>query len=78
MLETAEFEEGVSAGFGGGHAGAEIVVDVKLEVGGKLIVEVAVELVLLEEIANAEEYGAEIHGLTSFALRGPDLETEEA
>ncbi len=65
MLEAPEFEEGFAAGFRGGHAGAEIVIDVKLEVGAKLIVEVAVELVLLEEIAEAEECGAEIHGWTS-------------
>jgi hypothetical protein len=34
LFEAAEFEEGVVAGFFGGHAGAEVVFDVKFEVGG--------------------------------------------
>jgi hypothetical protein len=42
LFEATEFEEGLAAGFFGGHAFGEVVVDVELEVGGEFGVEVAV------------------------------------
>jgi hypothetical protein len=60
LFEAAEFEEGLAAGFFGGHAFGEVAVDVELEVGGEFGVEVAVGF--CEEIFQAEERGAEVHG----------------
>ena len=40
VFDAAEMEDGLTAGFGGRHAGAEIVFDVEIEVGGEFGVEV--------------------------------------
>jgi hypothetical protein len=77
LFQAARFEESLTAGFFGDEACAEVVVDVKLEVSRELGVQFPVELVLLEKIAKAEECGAEIHGWTSFELRGASLGREE-
>jgi hypothetical protein len=65
LLEAAEFKECVAASFFGRHAGTKIVVDVELEVGGEFDVEVAVDGVLVEEIFETKEEGANLHWRTS-------------
>jgi hypothetical protein len=59
LFEAAEGQEGLAACFRGGHAGVEVVVDVKLEVRGKFIVQFSVELGIVEEVAEAKECGTE-------------------
>jgi hypothetical protein len=44
----------LAAGFFGGHAGAKVVFDVEFEVGGELVLQLTVELLFAEEIAEAE------------------------
>jgi hypothetical protein len=43
LLDTAELEQGLAPGFRRGHASAEIVGDVKIEMCGEFVIEVAVK-----------------------------------
>lgn len=58
LFQAAEFQEGDAAGFFGRHAGAEVVVEVKVQMGAEFIVQFPFKLGLVEEIAETEEEGA--------------------
>jgi hypothetical protein len=53
LFEAAEVDEGLAAGFVGGHAGVEVFFDGQFEVGGHLGVEVLIELSAAEEGSDA-------------------------
>ena len=68
LFEAAEFEEGVASGCAGGHAGAEVVRDVQFEVASQFVIQFAVELLFVEQAAQAGEEGAnDVHGCGSGA-----------
>lgn len=68
LLRAAELGEGEATGFGGRHAGFEIVFDGEVEVRGNFLSEIVVELIPVAESGEAMEE-AKVHGLLA-AQRG--------
>src|SRR5262245_18638824 len=54
LLNTTEFEQGIAAGFHGGHAGAEIVRDLQIQMRGEFIVEFTVLRLLAKQAVKAD------------------------
>jgi hypothetical protein len=65
-FDAAKFQEGLAAGFGGRQAGAEVVVDMELEVGFDFIGEVAVVCGWVERAAELQKpFVKQIHFCSS-------------
>jgi len=54
LLEVSEFDQRVATGFRRGHATAQVVRDVQVDMGGQFGVAIAFEASFAEEIANAK------------------------